>query len=121
MQVTINMKKNTLVYSTDSAQMCPICQHHVQQCQCKDDTQVLGDGKVRITLETKGRKGKGVTIVSGLAMTEAELKQLAKALKAVCGTGGAVKAGNIEIQGDNRDKLLEALSKKGIQAKKSGG
>ncbi|TBR38547.1 translation initiation factor [Marinomonas agarivorans] len=115
------MKKSNLVYSTDSSQLCSACQEYKPNCQCDQKEQVLGDGKVRLLLETKGRKGKGVTVITGLAMTEAELKQFAKQLKAACGTGGAVKAGNIEIQGDNRDKLLDLLSKKGIHAKKAGG
>lgn len=114
------MKKN-LVFSTDSTEMCSTCHNHLQSCQCKNENEILGDGNVRILLETKGRKGKGVTVITGLAMTEKELKQLAKTLKASCGTGGSVKAGNIEIQGDNRDKILEALAKKNIKAKKSGG
>jgi len=115
------MKKHNLVFSTDNTQMCPICDKHLEACQCKNEDTILGDGNVRIFLETKGRKGKGVSLITGLAMKEVELKTLAKELKALCGTGGAVKAGNIEIQGDNRDKLLQALTKKNIKAKKSGG
>lgn len=115
------MKKRNLVYSTDQSQMCPQCNQHQNVCICKDENALLGDGKVRITLDTKGRKGKGVSVISGLAVTEKDLKSLAKELKNLCGTGGAVKNGSIEIQGDHRDKLIEALAKKEILAKKSGG
>ncbi len=115
------MKKRNLVYSTDKAQMCEKCEQHEDNCICKDMNAIVGDGKVRVMLDTKGRKGKGVSVITGLAVTEKELKAMAKELKALCGTGGAVKNACIEIQGDHRDKLIQALAKKGIQAKKSGG
>ena len=71
--------------------------------------------------ETKGRKGKGVTLVRGLALPPEELRVLARELKQVCGSGGTVKDGVIEIQGDHRDRLLEELAARGIQAKRAGG
>lgn len=114
------MKKRNLVYSTDQGRVCPHCEEPVDHCTCKN-TEVIGDGNVKITLETKGRKGKGVTIISGLAMSSYELKILGKKLKAQCGTGGAVKDGQIEIQGDSRLKLKELLEKEGIKSKFSGG
>lgn len=113
------MKKN-IVYSTDQGRLCPDCEQAINQCVCRQDT-ILGDGNVHISLETKGRKGKGVTLVKGLAMTLDELKQLAKKLKAQCGTGGSVKDGHIEIQGDNRQKVKDFLDKQGIKSKLSGG
>ena len=76
---------------------------------------------MRVSRETKGRKGKGVTIISGLQMTEKDLKVLAKELKKKCGTGGTVREGKIEIQGEQRDKLVELLAKKGYQVKRVGG
>lgn len=76
---------------------------------------------VRIQRESKGRGGKNVCVISGLSLDESALKQLCKTLKAQLGTGGAIKEGNIEIQGDHRDKILTALAKQGIQAKLSGG
>ena len=114
------MKKRNLVYSTDQGRLCPDCEASVDNCICKASS-VIGDGNVRITLETKGRKGKGVTIISGLAMTTDELKVLGKKLKALCGTGGAVKDGQIEIQGDNRIKIKALLEKDGVHSKFSGG
>ncbi len=80
-----------------------------------------GDGRVRVERQTKGRIGKGVSLVTGVPLAGAELKSLAKELKKVCGTGGTVKDGIIEIQGDHREKLVEELKKRGYDAKKSGG
>lgn len=115
------MKKHNLVYSTDQSQMCNECNQHQDVCICKDENALLGDGKVTVCLDTKGRKGKGVSVISGLAVTEKDLKKLGKELKSLCGTGGSVKNSTIEIQGDHRDKLIQALLKKGIKSKKSGG
>ncbi|ETX11462.1 translation initiation factor SUI1 [Marinomonas ushuaiensis DSM 15871] len=114
------MKNRNLVYSTDQGRLCPNCEQSTSACQCKNEPAV-GDGKVLISLETKGRKGKGVTVVKGLPVTEDDLKKLAKKLKAQCGTGGAVKNGQIEIQGDNRQKLKDLLEKEGYKSKFSGG
>ncbi|WP_105902094.1 stress response translation initiation inhibitor YciH [Vibrio gangliei] len=80
-----------------------------------------GDGIVRIQRETKGRKGKGVCIVTGLDMADTELKLVAAELKKICGCGGSVKDGNIEIQGDNREKIKIHLEKKGHIVKLAGG
>lgn len=76
---------------------------------------------MRVSRETKGRKGKGVTLISGLQMTEKEMKVLAKELKKKCGTGGTVANGKIEIQGEQRDRLVELLTKKGYKVKRVGG
>ena len=80
-----------------------------------------GDGIVRIRRETKGRKGKGVTTLSGFSMSESELKVLAKQLKQKCSTGGTVKDGMIEIQGDHREILKVELEKRGLITKLAGG
>ncbi|MGF1681459.1 stress response translation initiation inhibitor YciH [Photobacterium makurazakiensis] len=80
-----------------------------------------GDGIVRIQRQTKGRKGKGVCIVSGLDLDDAQLKLLAAQLKKVCGCGGSVKDGTIEIQGDKREVIKAALEKKGHTVKLAGG
>lgn len=73
-----------------------------------------------VSLETAGRKGKGVTLVTGLGLGEAALEELGKKLKASCGTGGTVKDGVIEIQGDHRSKIQDALAKQGITVRKIG-
>ncbi len=79
------------------------------------------DGVIRVSRETKGRKGKGVTLISGIQHCPDELKKIAKQLKQMCGSGGAVKDGVIEIQGDHRDKIVGELSKLGHTVKKAGG
>lgn len=109
-----------LVYSTDGGKHCPGCQQPVEQCSCQTDA-VLGDGNVRVRRESKGRGGKTVTVVAGLAQTAAQLKDTAKQLKQLCGVGGAVKEEVIEIQGDQQDKVLQWLLSQGYKAKKSGG
>jgi len=80
-----------------------------------------GDDIVRVGRETKGRKGKGVTVITGLKINEIELKFLAKDLKQKCGTGGTAKDGVIEIQGDQRDKMVEELQARGYTVKRVGG
>jgi translation initiation factor 1 len=79
------------------------------------------DGIVRVGRETKGRKGAGVTVIIGIPSHPEGLKQIAKALKQKCGTGGTVKNGVIEIQGDHRDLLVEELSARGYTVKRAGG
>jgi translation initiation factor 1 len=76
---------------------------------------------VRVGRETKGRAGKGVTVVTGLPLAAAQLEELATQLKRRCGSGGTVRDGVIEIQGEHRDRLVEELTKLGYQAKRSGG
>lgn len=81
----------------------------------------MGDGIVRVGRQTKGRKGAGVTVITGLPLTPDALREMAKKLKKRCGSGGTVKDGVIEIQGDHRDLLVELLQKEGYDAKRSGG
>jgi predicted translation initiation factor SUI1 len=76
---------------------------------------------VRVGRETKGRRGKGVTVVSDLALGEPETLALAARLKERCGTGGTVKDGCIEIQGDQRDRVAAELEMLGYKVKRSGG
>lgn len=111
-----------IVYSTEHGRMCPACGRPASECTCPKKKAVpTGDGIVRIRRETKGRKGKGVTVISGVPLDAAELKELGRELKIKCGTGGTVKDGVIEIQGDHRDLLLEELKKHGWTVKLSGG
>ncbi len=111
-----------LVYSTEYGRMCPQCRRPSDACRCRGNTHAApGDGVVRVGRETKGRKGKGVTTVSGVPLDPPALKQLAQHLKKKCGTGGTVKNGIIEIQGDHRDKLVQILQKDGWTVKRSGG
>ncbi|MAT43873.1 MAG: stress response translation initiation inhibitor YciH [Anaerolineaceae bacterium] len=118
---------NPTVYSTEFGRICKKCGKPENQCNCKKgkpqkpDNKVIKDGVVRLRLERKGRGGKAVTLVEGLVLHETGLKELSKELKKICGTGGALKNGIIEIQGDQRDKLLPTLSDKGFVVKKAGG
>src|SRR5882724_268895 len=77
--------------------------------------------RVRVGREVAGRGGKGVSVISGLPLAGAELEALGTRLKKLCGAGGAVKDGTIEIQGDHRDRLVAELQKLGFEAKRSGG
>ncbi len=111
-----------LVYSTDSGRMCPLCRHPVAACQCSSaKPKPVTDGFVRVSRETKGRAGKGVTLVKGLALDEAALTALGKQLKAACGSGGTVKDGVIEVQGDHCERVMALLQAQGHKVKRAGG
>lgn len=90
-------------------------------CVCRRQVPPAGDGVVRVGRETKGRKGKGVTVVTGVPLSGPELSALAKELKRLCGSGGTVRDGVIEVQGDHRDRLVEALAERGWDVRRSGG
>jgi len=119
-----NQAGSTLVYSTEAGgRMCPGCGAPVAQCRCKELKARLPatDGIVRVSHETKGRKGKGVTVVKGVALDAAGLTALGKQLKTACGSGGTVKDGVIEIQGDHRELVIAALVTQGHTVKRAGG
>ena len=86
-----------------------------------DAKAVIGDGMVRVSRETKGRGGKAVTVVKGVVLDADALAGLGKQLKAACGSGGTVKDGVIEVQGDHVERVMEALKKLGHQVKRAGG
>ena len=111
-----------LVYSTEAGRMCPACRRPVGQCVCKQTAAVpSGDGVVRVSRETKGRGGKAVTLVKGLMLDADALLSLGKQLKAACGSGGTVKDGVIEIQGDHIERVMAALKAQGHIVKRAGG
>lgn len=115
-------KNSTLVYSSATGRICPQCEKPAAGCDCARKKAVPeGDGSVRVGRETKGRKGKGVTLVSGVPLAGDALAELAQQLKKKCGSGGTLKDGVIEIQGDHRDFLLVELQKRGYKVKKAGG
>lgn len=110
-----------LVYSTDSGRMCPQCRQPVAQCTCKQQAAPTGDGIVRVSRETKGRGGKAVTLVKGVLLDAGALADLGKQLKAACGTGGTVKDGVIEVQGDHIERVMQILKAQGHTVKRAGG
>ncbi|MFW6093203.1 MAG: translation initiation factor Sui1 [Pseudomonadota bacterium] len=116
-------KQGGLVYATDQGRTCPGCRRPLPDCVCRDRSRPRqqGDGVVRLARETKGRKGAGVTLVTGVPVSDEALKALAKTLKARCGVGGAVKDGVIELQGDQRQTLKPLLEAEGYQVKIAGG
>lgn len=103
--------------------MCPSCGKQPAKCKCKKIKNNIPkeDGEIRVERSIKGRKGKGVSLISGLPLETTQLKELAKKLKQKCGTGGTIKNCVVEIQGDHRDLLVEELNKLGYKAKKIGG
>jgi len=102
---------DSLVYSTDSGRIN----------QPKQKIVTPSDGFARIRRETKGRKGKGVVVISGLGLDNKALKELAKKLKKTCGTGGSVVDETIEVQGDKREVIQQVLEKAGFKVKFTGG
>jgi translation initiation factor 1 len=113
-----------LVYSTDAGRMCPACRRPIGSCTCATSTvrsRPAGDGVARIRREVGGRGGKTVTVVTGLPLDEAALAALSKRMKAACGTGGTVKAGALEFQGDHREQLVSLLKNEGFETRLAGG
>ena len=113
--------ENPTVYSTESGRMCPKCGKPVTGCVCKKAAQPGGDGVMRVLRDSKGRKGKTVTLVTGAALDEETLRALLSDLKRMCGSGGTIKDGAIEIQGDHREVVYEELKKRRFVVKKAGG
>ena len=106
--------KASLVYSSESGRVCPECEQPLDACSCNPSANPKdGHKTVKVSLTSKGRKGKSVTLIKGLRMNPIELKAYAGKLKKKIGTGGSLKDGVIEIQGDYREKLAEILSKDG--------
>lgn len=113
--------ENPTVFTTESGRMCPNCGKPIAECICgKKQVQLAGDGVVRVGRESKGRKGKTVTLVSGAPLDDEALHALLSELKRLCGAGGTLKDGVLEIQGDHRDTVVEELKKRGFRVKKVG-
>jgi len=110
-----------LVYSTDMGKTCPQCKQALSSCSCNKNISYEKSDTLIISRETKGRKGKGVTLIKGVGGSENELKDFAKVIKQHCNSGGTVKEGIIEVQGDHRDSIKEFLIKKNYKVKISGG
>ncbi len=117
-----NSSNGGLVFSTEQGSICPACKKTTSQCGCRQKSTVsLSDGIVRIGIETKGRKGKGVTLVTGLAIDSDALRIIVRELKKKCGCGGSIKDGVVEIQGDHRDLLMAEFAAQGYKVKRVGG
>ena len=113
-----------VVYTTGGGRLCPGCGQPAAACRCARVVAVrpaAPAAAVRVARQTQGRRGKGVTVVSGLGLAPAALEALARELKQRCGSGGRVVAGTVEIQGEHRDLLVAELARRGIAAKRSGG
>jgi translation initiation factor 1 len=111
-----------IVYSTGVGTLCPNCRRPVRECVCPKGAPGAAVPKaVRVARETQGRAGKGVTVITGLPLSLSDLETLATKLKKRCGSGGTVREGVIEIQGDHREVIVAELIKAGWQAKRSGG
>jgi translation initiation factor 1 len=111
-----------LVWDSAQGRMCPRCRKPQSKCRCAEQIAAArpeGDGIVRVRREV--RNDKTVTVVLGVLLPAAQLEALGKKLKAACGTGGTVKDGAIEIQGDHRDRLVELLTAAGHTVKLAGG
>lgn len=113
--------KGGLVYSTETGRMCPECRNALAACTCKAKAAPLGDGQVRVMLQTKGRGGKAVTLVKGLALDADALNALGKQLRSACGSGGTVKDGVLEVQGDHCGRIITELESRGFKPKRAGG
>jgi translation initiation factor 1 len=118
----VSRRGDALVYSSRDGRICPHCGRKIADCACRDSPRAKqGDGIVRIRRETKGRGGRTVTTISGIPLPSDDLRELAGELKRACGTGGSAKDGVIEIQGDHRDAIAEALRARGYTVKLAGG
>ena len=106
--------KASLVYSSESGSVCPECEQPLDACSCNPSANPKdGHKTVRVSLTSKGRKGKSVTLIKGLRMNPSELKAYAGKLKKKTGTGGSLKDGVVEIQGDYSERVAEILRKDG--------
>ena len=116
-------KNSGVYYSATYGDMCSRCDKPVDDCTCGAEKGgprgdgIRGDGIVRITRSTKGRKGKTVTVLTGFALADDALRELAKELKQRCGAGGTSRDGTIEIQGEHRETLVSELRKRGYRNK----
>ena len=120
-----------LVYSSEQGRICPECGRSEARCKCRGKgarariaardaaaAEKASDGIVRVSRSTKGRKGKTVSTITGVPLDDQ--MELTSALKRRCGSGGALKDGVIEIQGDHRDVLVEELERRGYTVKRAG-
>jgi translation initiation factor 1 len=124
------MHPNRVVYDTARGRtdLCSYCKRRLEACVCPHNRQVQGasrpagnNGPVRVWRDRKGRRGKTVTVINGLPDDDHTLEETASMLKRLCGSGGTVSQGNVEVQGDHRDKVAAKLSELGYRVKLAGG
>lgn len=114
----------SVVYRSGVGRICPGCQRPIAQCVCKDqrgEARRSSTGAVRVSRATQGRGGKVVSVIAGLPLGDDALAALAAELKRRCGSGGTVRDGRIEIQGEHRDTLVAELLERGYAARRAGG
>jgi translation initiation factor 1 len=114
----------SIVYRTGVGRICPGCRRPSADCVCKTSAgqpRASQPGPIRVARQTQGRAGKAVTVITGLPLDQPQLEMLATELKRRCGSGGTVREGVIEIQGEHRDTVVGELSRRGFAAKRSGG
>jgi translation initiation factor 1 len=115
--------QDRLVYSTDGGRVttCPTCGRPYKECRCGQPAPSThkNDGIVRVMRDRKQRGGKTVTVITGVPAGDAGA--LAQQLKKLCGSGGTLKEGNIEIQGDHCEKVMARLIALGYKVKRAGG
>jgi translation initiation factor 1 len=117
--------RSALVYSTEAGRMCLTCRQAKADCRCAalaaQASVPQGDGTARVGRSSKGRGGKTVTEVRGLALAPDALADLGKRLRTACGAGGTVKDGVLEVQGDNVERVMVWLQQQGHKVKRVGG
>jgi len=114
-------QENPLLYSTDGSHLraCADCGRH--PCVCPAPPAIVpARTLLRLRLDTKGRRGKAVTVVDGLPSHPARGADLLRQLKTHCGTGGTLKDGALQLQGDQRDKAQAFLERLGFTVRRSG-
>jgi translation initiation factor 1 len=110
---------NPLVYSTEGGKTCPECGRPADLCHCRSASRKIPDGsRIRVRRECSGRRGKVVTIVSGLPLDDTALQILGKSLKTILACGGSRKNGELLIQGDHAGRIIKWLREKGYHAQK---
>jgi translation initiation factor 1 len=119
------MPPNRVVYDSDVGRLdrCSNCKRRVEACVCPPQArpQPEGDGIVRVSRDKKGRRGKTVTVVTGLPGSPTALADMASTLKRLCGSGGTVAGDTVEIQGDHRERVAAKLTELGHKVKLAGG
>ena len=114
-------KDYKLAYSTETGGTCPQCKKALRKCRCSTSSAGSPAKDQTVELRREKRKGKGVIVLGNIPYEKKQLKELCSVLKMLCGTGGTVKGATIEIQGENREAIMQELSARGLKYKWTGG